>query len=331
MIIKARCIAHVKESLNYIVKEEKNHVYLASDGIDTTNVKTMLSDFSIYNNAKVKNGFISVVISPNKLDQLKHRDYEGILKATLSELNLENRQFVSVMHLNTKNPHIHVILNRIDYENITWKDSHIAWKCQAACKSITKDLNLRDAYQSENKELKTPLDNVHDKQRFEAKQRLQVKVRRALFISTDMKSLHSNLSNQGVEIEITKFKNGLYGTTLVFEGNKFKASKINRNLSVNVDGQGYGPKDQLKQLFEKNALRISGKLDNDSIFESLTHDPEMQKKFIEDIIEQHTFTSKLGSLLDDALDDNDAEIDYLAKRKKALNKKPTVGKSRGMN
>lgn len=330
MIIKARSIAHIKESLDYIIKSEKNHIFLASDGIDTSDVKSMLSDFTIYTNTRVKNGFVSVIISPNSLDTLNQDDYQKVLTETLKDLKLDNRQYIAVMHTNTSNPHIHVILNRIDYDNQTWKDNHIAWKCQDACLKVTKLLNLNDAYQNQDVGGKKTINNEFDQVRFELKKLVQAKVRKALFVSTSFENLKDNLLIEGVQVKVTKFNNGLYGTTLTYENDNFKASKINRILSVQVYENTYAPKEQLRQLFERNQLRLMGKVDDESIYQSLEGDKEGRENFIQDLIEQHLSSSKMAGLLDDVLDDNDGEIDYLNKRKKALKKKPIIGKSRGM-
>lgn len=49
MIIKARSITadHAKNTLGYVDKEEKDHLFLAADGIDISSIKSMMEDFNL--------------------------------------------------------------------------------------------------------------------------------------------------------------------------------------------------------------------------------------------------------------------------------------------
>lgn len=251
MIIKTRSISHINASLEYIVKEEKEHKILNSDGLDTSNIRTMLNDFEIFQKANVKNGFVSVVISPNNKDDLKDKDFNTILQETLKELKLDNRQYIAVTHNNTAHKHIHVILNRIDYNNQTWNDHHIAWKCQTACKNICKKLNLHTAYENENKS-KGTISNEYDELREEIRQELKGIIKREIYNAENLTELHRNIEERGVKVHIEQYKNGLYGTRFEYKEMKFKASKIDRKLSVVKEGDSYKAKPQLQNIFKQN-------------------------------------------------------------------------------
>jgi hypothetical protein len=57
---------------------------------------------------------------------------------------------------------------------------------------------------------------------------------------------------------ILKHKNGTYGKTLLFKNQKFKASSINRNLTLKINGNSYKPNERLQKIFDKNIERIRG-------------------------------------------------------------------------
>lgn len=312
MIIKARSISHIKSSLGYILKEEKQHEFLASDGLDTTNVKTMLSDFSIYQKEKVIKGYVSVVISPHQEDKLTIQEYRNLLKETLEELKLNNRQFIAVMHRNTDYPHIHVLLNRIDYKNNTWKDHHIAWKCQSACLSITKKLNLKNAYESTKKENKKTINNQYDKAFGELKKELQQIVKQELMKGKDLEHFYSHLESRGVKVEIEQFKNGSFGTTLEYKGVKFKASTINRKLSLQKNGDNYVPKAELQQQFDNNKAIQSGNLSEKEIMNQYVDDPNAMLQMLRQRTEQLTNENRFFGQQRSSEDDNEEDI----KRKK---------------
>src|SRR5690554_76060 len=251
MIIKARSIGHIGASLEYIIKDEKEHQVLSSDGLDISNTRSIMSDFELFQKDRVKKGYVSVVISPNLKDELKDKDYHIILQETLKELKLNNRQYIAVTHNNTAHKHIHVILNRIDYDNQTWNDHHVAWKCQAACKSICKTLDLHTAYENENKQ-KATVSNEYDDLRERIRQELKSIIKREVYTAESLTQLHQNIEERGVKVHIEQFKNGLFGTSFEFKGMKYKASKIDRKLSVSKDGDTYKAKPQLQKVFEQN-------------------------------------------------------------------------------
>lgn len=312
MIIKARSISHIKSSLGYILKEEKQHEFLASDGLDTTNVKTMLSDFSLYQKEKVIKGYVSVVISPHQENRLTIPEYQNLLTETLKELKLDNRQFIVVMHRNTDNPHIHVILNRIDYSNNTWKDHHIAWVCQSACLSVSKRLNLKNAYESTKKENKKPINNQYDKVFNELKKELQQIVKQELTKAKSLEHLYSNFEKRGVLVEIERFKNGSFGTILKYKEINFKASTINRKLSLQKDGDDYAPKAELQTVFDRNKSIQSGNLNEKEIMQQFSDDPETMFQMLRQKASQLKTDNRFFGQQSSTDEDNEEDI----KRKK---------------
>lgn len=239
MILKCKSIAHIHNSIGYILKEEKEHQFVQVDGLDMSNKNSIIADFNLFSNPKVKNGFVSLVISPSNMDKLTNEDFKKLVEVTLKELDLEHRQYFAVTHNNTKTPHCHVILNRISYDNKTWNDHHIAWKCKEASSRVAKLMNLESA-----RERELTLNQL--------RKDFREVVRNCLNQSTNVTEFNTACNNNGISFEFELKKNGSVGTSLFYREESFKASEIDRNISFKHVNNQFIPSDKLKAVFENN-------------------------------------------------------------------------------
>jgi hypothetical protein len=278
MIIKSRSIPaeHARNTLGYVDKEEKDHVFLAADGVDISSVRTMMEDFSLYKSNRVKNSFVTTVISPSIEDKLDIKGLEKLLSKVQKELKLDNRQFYAVIHQNTDTPHIHLVSNRIDFDGKTWNDHHVAWKCQAVCEKICKDLGLTSAkarngnYQGKRKEEKSEYHIARNKTLKEIKYHFQEVKFKVLSID----HVYDHLKSKGIDVEIRKFKNGLFGASFEYQGFKFKASEVNRLLSVVSNEETYTANPKMQQIIQNNIARFEGKRGQNEILSDINNQPE---------------------------------------------------------
>jgi len=278
MIIKSRAITieHARNTLGYVDKEEKDHVFLAADGVDISSVRTMMEDFSLYKSNRVKNSFVTTVISPSIEDKLDIKGLEKLLSNVQKELKLDNRQFYAVIHQNTETPHIHLVSNRIDFDGKTWNDHQVAWKCQAACEKICKDLGLTSAkarkgkYEGKKKEEKSEYHIARNKVLKEIKNHFQEIKFKALSID----HIYDHLISKGVDVEIRKFKNGLFGASFEYQGYKFKASEVNRLLSIVPKEDTYTANPKMQIIIDNNIARFEGRRGQNEILADLNNQPE---------------------------------------------------------
>lgn len=331
MIIKARSIGHIDASLEYILKEEKEHQILSSDGLDISDTRTMMNDFELFQKNSVKNGYVSVVISPNKKDELSDKDYNIILQETLKELKLDNRQYIAVTHNNTEHKHIHVILNRIDYQDQTWNDHHVAWKCQTACKNICNTLGLHTAYENENKQ-KVTISNDYDELREGIRQELKSILKREIYNAESLGELHKNIEERGVKVHIEQFKNGLFGTSFEFKGMKYKASKVDRKLSVTRDGNTYIAKPQLQNIFKQNAREklVPNTRDFEKRLNSIEDTDELAAYMKNQASKYASYTSGLSGSTGKAMKHHRNQEDVESDEEKRKEKRKAKEKGRGM-
>ena len=81
MIIKSRSITknHAINVLEYVIREEKDHIVLDSDGADISSAYTFIGDSSLYKKDRVTKAFVSKVISPHAKDKLNKKDLKNLL------------------------------------------------------------------------------------------------------------------------------------------------------------------------------------------------------------------------------------------------------------
>ncbi len=243
MILKCKSIAHIHNSIGYILKNEKNHELIDFNGVDISNQQNIISDFGFYKNPKVSNSYVSLVISPSPDDALDAEKFKQIVAVTLKELKLDNRQFFAVSHNNTKTPHCHVILNRISYNQETWNDHHIAWKCKEASIQVAKKLNLKSAGDRE-KVLKS------------LRVALRYEVREVLKDARSLKDFQLSLEKREIQTAIDVKKNGSVGLRLSYKGESFKASEVDRSISYIQHEGDIVPNEKLESIFKLNDQRI---------------------------------------------------------------------------
>lgn len=322
MIIMARSITkdHAFNTLLYIIKEEKEHVYLDSDGADISSASTFLADCSSYSKKNVKKEFISTVISPHVSDNLDLNGMKDLLTEVRNQLKLENRQFFAVIHQNTSTPHIHVISNRIDYDHKTWDDHHVAWKCQEACITLSEKLNLTSAFEKKG---------TYDKKQIPSNSRFQSETTKNIefiknhfldikYKATTIDQVLDHLRKKGIEVKVSKFKNGLYGVSMRYNETNVKGSKVDRLLTLLPSGEGFKANSRMEKILDNNKLRKEGRRTQEEISIELKNshsNSHMKEDLINESMAQMEFElSKYTNYSTPTIDEDDQ--DYFRKKRK---------------
>lgn len=266
MIIKCKSIAHIKESLKYIEKDEKDHMFFSSYGVDITNQKTILSDFAMFDSPKVKNKFVSMVISPNKLDNLNDEKLKQVLHQTIKELGLTNRSYYCVKHRNTENTHLHVYLCRISHDGETWNDSKTAKRCKETGIKITDEMNLLP-YEIKKEDFndKKEINSKYSKEKKDAIKALQAIVKDSLYKVVSIDELFDKIESKGANIKINELKNGLFGVTVTYRNIDIKASDVSRYLTVKEKEGSYTANNKLQVVIDLNIARFENRRGKEDI------------------------------------------------------------------
>jgi hypothetical protein len=84
---------------------------------------------------------LSIRLAPG--DQLTNEQWREIGRAAAQEFGLADHQYISVLHKDTQQPHIHLVANRVGYDGKVASDSNSYARMAALCRRLEKEYNLR--------------------------------------------------------------------------------------------------------------------------------------------------------------------------------------------
>lgn len=321
MIIKCKSISHIEESLRYIEKEEKDHEFFDSYGVDSSSIRTIMNDFSMFDSEKVKNKYVSLVISPNKLDNLNDKQLKEALQRTLIELGLTNRSYYSVKHRNTDNTHLHVYLCRISYDGVTWNDSLTAENCMKAGLKITQEMNLLpyeiDSFWVKNDK---SINSKYSQEKKEAISELKSIIEESLYKVISVDELFDKLESKGAVVSINELKNGSFGVNIHYRNLNIKASDVSRYLTVKNDNGFYTANKKLQDVIDRNLLRFEMKRDAQTIEMDIQQYPDRVFEFQKELSEHYNFMLNIYQAKDRSWEE---ELQIRIRKKYSYRKKIT--------
>lgn len=286
MIIVGKSVAHIKSLVDYVYKEEKLAYVLDSDGLDLTSENSILLDFQTIQNDRLKKQYLSLVISPAE-EKLNDEQFRKVLRSVLTELGLENNQFLAIIHDNTNHKHAHVLVNRTNYENQTFNDSYIGLKAMQVSRTVAQKFGLESAY--EKRSLKTERNRFKENSFHQSLEgtikELQEMVKEVLHhpSTLDVDDIYDHLIANGVKVDVTKHKNGTFGVKLTHNNLIVKASQVSRLITLVPDGETYGPNKNLEAILEKNLSNSLKKRTKEQIIQDMTNNPQHMATYMEEL------------------------------------------------
>ena len=228
MIAKAKSISHSKNSIDYAMSKKEAEI-IDKRFVIGDNGKEISKEFKIFQdlNGRCNNNTISFVLSPEPQEgrKLTNTDFKAISEDFLKEMKLDKHQAITVKHNDKKHTHLHLYVNRIDHNGNAYKDNFISKKSQTVAHKIAKERNLVSAKELKEmnklntKEIRREIHNRH-------KAVLQHKPK-------DFKQYSELMKASKIDV-IPSMRNGkMQGFNVEFQGNKFKASAVHRNMSFN--------------------------------------------------------------------------------------------------
>jgi len=232
MIAKAKSIAHGAKGIDYALKKDNAEV-IDKRFVIGENGTEIKNEFKIFQelNTRTTNNDLSFVLSPEPKDgkKLSNADFRAISEDFLKKMKLDKHQAIIVKHSDKDHTHLHLFVNRIDPNGKAYKDSFISKESQTMADKIAQEKGLTRAkvVQAYNQEMTKDLRaHIFDKH----KAVLQHRPRNF----QDYKDL---MQSSGIKIIPTINKaERLQGFRLEFQGQNFKASDINRNMSLSKMG-----------------------------------------------------------------------------------------------
>lgn len=222
MIGKGKSIKHAGNSLNYVMQENKGEVLKTSHLLGET-PKEIEKEFKMVQdlNGRCKNNTLSFVVSPSIEDgkDLSNEDFKKLGEDFLKEMKLESRQSILIKHTDKNHQHLHIYVNRIDFDGKAYNDSKIGIRSQEKAYSIGKERGFSQAKDMAINHKQIMKKRLHEclKQKpknFEAFKSL------AKETGLDLK-LHTNKSGKAVGYRVTAIKKPEIS---------FTASKISKEL-----------------------------------------------------------------------------------------------------
>nr|WP_320117459.1 relaxase/mobilization nuclease domain-containing protein [uncultured Marinifilum sp.] len=247
-IVKGQDFAGV---VNYILDKKKGTELLDSEGLRLKNKETMIESFRQQSelNPRISKPVYHISLSFSAKDKwfLANELMVNIARQYMCRMNICETQFLIARHFDKEHPHIHLVINRVDYHGKTISDRNDRIRSEKICKNLTKQHGL---YFAKGKE-QVKVNRLHepDKSKYEIYNALQKYVPE----SGDWLELVMNLEEQGISIDFkTKGKTTeVQGVRFIKNGLSFNGSKIDRQFSFSkIDAR-------LKQNVKEQRFRSS--------------------------------------------------------------------------
>ena len=224
--------------INYINDHRKDAAFIiASDGINLTNNQTITDSFVMHAglSARTKKpvGHFILSFSPHDSLRINNQMLEQIVDDYLKRMGYDDNQFVAFRHPDKKHPHVHIMVNRINFKGKCTSDSHEKNKNIRICKELTKSHGLYMA---------TGKDSVEER-RLRAMDAIRYHmmhcVRESLQVADNWKEFQNELAKVGIRCRFryNKNTNGIEGISFSIARdkvlNKKGEAKMRHDISFN--------------------------------------------------------------------------------------------------
>jgi len=231
MIGKGSSISHTKASMRYGWNQEKDADVVFRQHLTGQNPSEITREFKLIQeqNYNCKKNTFSFVLSPTIEDghKLKNKDLNSIANSFIKEMKLESRQAIAFVHNDKKHKHIHLYVNRIDFNGKAYNDSFIGKKTQLKAEIVAKKLDLttvKDIQQlkkEQTKSIRKEIKEIHETCLKQNKPRT-------------FQEYIDGMKQKDVQITPSINKsNQLQGFRYEYKGNSFKGSSVHRTMSIN--------------------------------------------------------------------------------------------------
>lgn len=216
--------------VRYVVQKAEAEI-MDSDGIRLDTVASIVSDFNLQCklNPELEKvvGHIALNWSVHDKTKLSPQVMVERAREYMKKMQIQNTQYLIVLHRDREHPHLHIVYNRVDYEGKTISDKFQHRRNAKVCRELT----LRHGYYL------APGKGQVNRQRLKgadkAKYELHDAIRQALPKAKTWQDLESLLRGKGISIDY-KYKRGtqqVQGISFRIGELSFKGSSIDRSLS----------------------------------------------------------------------------------------------------
>ncbi|WP_232233202.1 MULTISPECIES: relaxase/mobilization nuclease domain-containing protein [Arenibacter] len=253
-----KSISHTGASMGYGWNEEKNAKVVYREHLAGDNPMEITQEFKIIQsqNHRCTKNTLSFVLSPTIEDgqELKEKDLKEITERFIKEMKLQERQGIAFVHQDKSHRHIHLYVNRIDFDGKAYKDNYIGKRSQQAAEKVAKQMGLttvREVQQEKLNEIKNvrqEIKQIHEKIISEMRPQ-------------DFNQYIKYMKQNDVKVipSISK-SNQLRGFRFEYMGQNLKGSEVHRSMSMGRIAERIGfDKYVAQKLAKENTVAMLGK------------------------------------------------------------------------
>lgn len=255
MVAKITVSNSFKGVVEYIMDKAKNAEIVASDGIRTFSVSSIIDSFEMQSqirpNIKRPAYHISLNFAPEDTAKLTPELIDAVMRDYLKMMGLDNTQFIAVRHYDKAHQHIHLCINRIDYDGklISTKNDRI--RNHKICRELTERYGLHIS-----RSYNMNYDRLRDKEL--CRILIRDALRQSLPHTTNWQSLIAILRKQGIETEF-KYKGStdqIEGVKFTIHDKSFSGSKISREFSYSKINALFSQKEEQQRDEDISFIRL---------------------------------------------------------------------------
>ncbi len=229
MIGKGKSISHTGASMGYGWNQEKNAEVVYKQHLAGDNPREITEEFKIIQeqNARTKNNTLSFVLSPTLEDgkDLSSERLQELTQRFIAEMKLEEHQGIGFVHRDKQHTHVHVYVNRINFDGTAYKDNFIGKRSQYAAEKVANEMGLTTAREvqqeklNELKRIRKAIKQTHEKVMTE---------KRPKDFDQYIKYMKQN---KIMVIPSINRQNLLQGFRFEYKGHNLKGSEVHRSMS----------------------------------------------------------------------------------------------------
>ncbi len=258
MIGKGKSISHTKASIQYGWNEEKYAKVILQKNLVGNTPGEITKEFKFIQqfNTNCKRNTFSFVLSPT-IEDGKNLTIKLLKKITaefIADLKLNQHQAVAFVHLDKNHKHIHLYVNRINFDGIAYNDSFIGKRSQKSAERVAKKLGLKTVQEVLNekknstKSIRNSIYNLHKE--CISKQTPE---------NFDEYIAFMHKYNIDVIPSISK-SNQLIGFNYKYKKQKFKGSAVHRSMSINKTALEIKHPNFKTSYSKNNGIKLKGKI-----------------------------------------------------------------------
>ncbi len=251
MIGKGKAIAHTRASIKYGWNQEKDAEVVYRQHLVGENPAEINAEFRFVQdmNHNCQKNTLAFVLSPTVEDgkSLKPKDLRELCERFSKEMKLGERQAIAFVHRDKDHTHVHLYVNRIDFNGVAFNDSFIGKKSQLAAEKVAEHMKL------------TTVKMIQMEKEFNLREiRSEIKRRHDL----TMKQLHPKTFKEYIEaMRVNKVvvvpsinkADRLQGFRFRFDGHDLKGSAIHRSMSIGNIGKEMAATMPIKAFVRNNS------------------------------------------------------------------------------